>query len=462
MLRLFVLLFALSLPAAALSEDQTPISRDQITLSFAPVVKRVVPAVVNIYTRHTEKVQISPLLSDPLFGQFFRQGMAGLPKERVVQSLGSGVIVGADGTIVTSYHVVQGSDKITVALSDRREFEGHVEKTDERSDLAVLKVDTKGEKLPTLELRDSDTLEVGDLVLAVGNPFGVGQTVTSGIISALARTSSDVSDYQFFIQTDAAINPGNSGGALVDMQGRLIGINTAIYTRTGGYQGIGFAIPSNMVNAVLKGQAGKSGSVVTPYFGVAVQPVTQEIADAQGLDRPRGVLVEAVSPKSPAEVAGLKPGDIITAVGTGEINDSQGLNFRIATTGIGAPVEMHVWRAGKEIAFPVTFTIPPAEPMVQKVTLKGKHPLNGVTVALLTPEIAQRLNIKTDKPRVVVIEGQGMGLAMSLQPGDIIFAVNGKEVHSISELQRSLSAHAGAFQMTLVRGGMVLNMSVSR
>jgi len=406
MRRIFILMIALlaCLPVAAAAQDQTPISRDQITLSFAPVVKRVVPAVVNIYTRHTERVQMSPFLNDPFFGQFFGGGFGGLPRERVVQSLGSGVIVGSDGTIVTSYHVVKGSDKIIVVLSDRREFEGHVEKSDERSDLAVLKVDTKGEKLPKLELRDSDTLEVGDLVLAVGNPFGVGQTVTSGIISALARSESGVSDYQFFIQTDAAINPGNSGGALVDMQGRLIGINTAIYSRTGGYQGIGFAIPANMVRAVLKSQVGKGGHITQPYFGVEVQPVTQEIAEAQGLDRPRGVLVRAVAAGSPAEKAGIRPGDIITGLGAGVIDDAQGLNFRIVTTGTGVPMKMSLWREGKETTTSVTFTQPPAEVLGQKVTLKGNHPLNGVTVGMLTPEMAEELHLKSTEPRVVVLQ----------------------------------------------------------
>jgi len=458
---LFVI--AISAGSASYAADETPISRDQITLSFAPVVKRVVPAVVNIYTKHVEKVR-NPFMEDPFFGQFFGGGMfGGLPRERVVQSLGSGVIVGPDGTIVTSNHVVKGSDSITVVLSDRREFEGHVERSDERSDLAVLKVDTKGAALPTLALRDSDTLEVGDLVLAVGNPFGVGQTVTSGIISALARTSSDISDYQFFIQTDAAINPGNSGGALVDMQGRLIGINTAIYTHTGGYQGIGFAIPANMVSAVLKGKTGKSGSVIQPYFGVAVQPVTQEIADAQGLVPPRGVLVQAVAAGSPAEKAGIRPGDILTSLGSGNVDDPQGLNFRIATTGIGVPVRATIWRGGREITVPVVFSQPPADVDAKRVTLRGNHPLNGVTVAMLTPAMADEMELKSDVPRVMVMDAaEPNDFGVSVEKGDIILAVNGKEIHSIAELQRSLSSRSRSFQLTLLRGGMVVTMEVER
>ncbi len=465
MARIFVLVIVLfsALSGAALAADQVPVSRDQVTLSFAPIVKRVVPAVVNIYIRHVEKAQPSPFMNDPFFSQFFGGDFGGLSKDRVVQSLGSGVIVGSDGTIVTSYHVVKGSDKITVVLSDRREFEGHVEKSDEHFDLAVLKVDTKGAKLPTLDLRDSDTLEVGDLVLAIGNPFGVGQTVTSGIISALARSASDISDYQFFIQTDAAINPGNSGGALVDMQGRLIGINTAIYSRSGGYQGIGFAIPANMVNTMLKGQVNKSGGLIQPYFGVSVQSVTQEIADAQGLPFPRGILVQAVASDSPAEKAGIKPGDIITAIGTGEIDNSQGLNVRLATTGIGVSVNVKLWRAGGEVVVPVTFTQPPAEKEIKKVTLKGNHPLDGTTVAILTPEMAGKLHVKLDESRVVVISApEGTGLGLSIEPGDIIVEVNSKQVHSVADLEQALLGHPHGMQIVLVRGGMVLTMTVRR
>ena len=368
-----------------------------------------------------------------------------------------------DGTIVTSYHVVSGSDTITVVLSDRREFEGRVVKSDERSDLAVLKVDTKGAALPALELRDSDTLQVGDLVLAVGNPFGVGQTVTSGIISALARSASDVSDYQFFIQTDAAINPGNSGGALVDMQGRLIGINTAIYSRSGGYQGIGFAIPSNMVGAVIKSQPDKEGGIIQPFFGVAVQPVTQEIAEAQGLDRPRGVLVQSVAPGSPAEQAGIKPGDILTMIGTGEVNDTQSLNFRLATTGIGVKTSVTVFRGGKESVFPVMFTSPPPEAPLEKVTLTGNHPLNGVTVATLSPELAAKRKLKLDKPRVIVVEAtasNGFGMGMGIEKGDIIAEINRRQIYSVQDLQKALKTNPRAFQVTLVRGGMVLTMTM--
>jgi len=442
---------------------EVPQTRDQITFSFAPVVKRAMPAVVNIYTRHVEKVGVSPFMNDPLFSQLLgNNGFGGAARERVVNSLGSGVIVKADGTIVTSYHVVKGSDKINVVLYDRREFEGHVEKIDERSDLAVLKVDTKGALLPTLELRDSETLEVGDLVLAIGNPFGVGQTVTSGIISALARTAASVSDYQFFIQTDAAINPGNSGGALVDMQGRLIGINTAIYTHTGGYQGIGFAIPSDMVKAVLSEQAGKTGKVMRPWFGVSVQPVTHEIADAQGLDMPRGVLVRQVAAGSPAEQAGIKPGDIILSIGAGEVNDSQGLNFRITTTGIGNPTTANLWRGHKSVVVPVTFILPPAASETKPVTLKGNQPLNGVGVAPIDETNAEEYHLKPDQQGLVVVQvNPASEVGMNLQVGDIILGVNGKATLTVAELQKQLSVRSSRLIITIGRGGMVLTMTIT-
>ncbi len=458
---LLIILFIITPLYAAAQQAEIPTSREQITLSFAPVVKRTVPAVVNIYTRQVQKVQsFSPFMDDPFFNQFFGGGFGSMPRERVVNSLGSGVIVGDDGTIVTSYHVVKGSDEINIVLSDKREFAGKVEKVDERSDIAVLKVDTKGAKLPALELRDSASLEVGDLVIAIGNPFGVGQTVTSGIISALSRSAESVSDYQFFIQTDAAINPGNSGGALVDMQGKLIGINTAIYTKTGGYQGIGFAIPADMVRAVLKGTTSKNGQLVRPWFGVAIQPVTREIADAQGLAATRGVLVQQVAKDSPAQNAGIIAGDIVLSIAGGEVNDSQSLNYRIATTGMGVEVPVTLWRAGKELTVPVTFIAPPPQEQAKAVTLKGDHPLNGVVVADITPEIAEELHLKPDARAVVVVNAGKSGMGMNIEAGDIILGVNGKEVQTVSELQKALSKRTRGFQLNLMRGGMSLTMTV--
>ncbi|MDO9125294.1 MAG: trypsin-like peptidase domain-containing protein, partial [Parvibaculum sp.] len=276
-------------PWAARAQDarEVPSSRGQVQLSYAPVVKRVAPAVVIVYTKRVVQERAgSPLFNDPFFQQFFGNRFSfGVPRERVQQSLGSGVIVDPSGLIVTNYHVIKDGQQFTVALADRREFDAQLVLSDERTDLAVLRIDAGKQKLPHLTFKNSDSVEVGDLVLAIGNPFGVGQTVTSGIVSALARTHVGVSDYQFFIQTDAAINPGNSGGALVTMDGRLIGINSAIYSQTGGSIGIGFAIPSNMVESVVA-SARDGGHVKRPWFGAQLQAVDSDLAQSLGLDRP--------------------------------------------------------------------------------------------------------------------------------------------------------------------------------
>ena len=295
----------------------------QLNFSFAPLVRATGPAVVNVYARTTVSSRgSSPFANDPFFRRFFGDDAFGAPRERVKNALGSGVIVDPTGLVVTNNHVVKNATDIRVVLPDRREFDATLVLADERTDLAVLRVDNKGRDLPAIALGDSDGLEVGDLVLAIGNPFGVGQTVTSGIVSALARTEVGISDYQFFIQTDAAINPGNSGGALIDMSGRLVGINTAIYSRSGGSIGIGFAIPSNMVSVIVR-SAAEGGRVVRPWLGAELQDVTAEIADSLGLARPQGVLIVQVEAAGPFGKAALRQGDLVLAVDRHEVNSSQ-------------------------------------------------------------------------------------------------------------------------------------------
>jgi len=309
--------------ARAEVEREVPQSREQVMLSFAPVVRQVAPAVVNIYTKRvvSERRGFSPLFNDPLFKRFFGEDFGfGMPRERVQNSLGSGVIVAPDGLIVTNYHVIKGAAEIRVVLADRREFAAELVLEDKQTDLSVLRIDPQGEALPVIELKDSDSIEVGDLVLAIGNPFGVGQTVTSGIVSALARTQAGISDYSFFIQTDAAINPGNSGGALVTLDGRLIGINTAIFSRSGGSIGIGFAIPANMVRTVVASAAG-GNALVRPWTGLIGQTVNSDLAEAFGLTRPGGVIVSKVHPNGPAARAGLRKGDVITSVDGQTVDD---------------------------------------------------------------------------------------------------------------------------------------------
>ena len=297
---------ALSHAPANAAETVVPETREAVRLSFAPVVRHVAPAVVNVYATAHVEVR-SPFEGDPFFERFFGGGGPfGGRRERERSSLGSGVIVDASGVIVTNHHVISDATEVKVALADGREYQAEILLRDERTDLAVLKIENGDEQFPVLEFADSDALEVGDLVLAVGNPFGVGQTVTSGIISALARTNLGITDSGFFIQTDAAINPGNSGGALVDLDGALVGINSAIFSRSGGSIGIGFAIPSNMVRTVVAQAVAGSTTVERAWIGALCQDVTKDIAASLGIDRPRGALVAQIDAGSPAERAGLQ------------------------------------------------------------------------------------------------------------------------------------------------------------
>src|SRR5215813_750628 len=309
---LTILLVAAGLATPALAQDRrVPTSPAELRLSYGPIVQRVQPAVVNVYAAKMVQNH-NPFLDDPIFRRFF--GLQGGPKEQMQRSLGSGVMVDPSGLVVTNVHVIEGADQVKVSLSDKREFEAEIILKDPRSDLAVLRLKDVHEKFPTLDFANSDELLVGDVVIAIGNPFGVGQTVTHGIISALARTQVGITDYQFFIQTDAAINPGNSGGALVDMTGRLAGINTAIYSRSGGSQGIGFAIPANMVRVVVASAKSGGKAVKRPWLGAKLQAVTPEIAESLGLRSPTGALVASVVSGSPAARAGLKSSDLITAI----------------------------------------------------------------------------------------------------------------------------------------------------
>src|SRR5215467_13309590 len=306
-----------AMPASG-QDRRVPTSPAELRLSYAPIVQRVQPAVVNVYAAKVVQNR-NPFVEDPIFRRFF--GLPGGQQEQMQRSLGSGVMVDPSGLVVTNVHVIEGADQVKVSLSDKREFEAEIVLKDSRSDLAVLRLKDVHEKFPTLDFDNSDELMVGDVVLAIGNPFGVGQTVTHGIVSALARTGVGVTDYQFFIQTDAAINPGNSGGALVDMTGRLAGINTAIFSRSGGSQGIGFAIPANMVRIVVASAKAGGKSVQRPWLGARLQEVTPEIAETLGLQRPAGALVANVAQTSPAARGCLKLSDLIIAVDGQQIDN---------------------------------------------------------------------------------------------------------------------------------------------
>jgi len=455
---LCVLAALLSPLGGARAQPVVPESSAQIDLSFAPVVKAVSPAVVNIYTRKVVQTQspFSSFFDDPLFKRFFGDGPSlGLPRERVQRSLGSGVVVSDNGIIVTNNHVIGEADEITVALADRREFEAEVVLTDESTDLAILRIDTEGEKLPYLKLADSDDLEVGDLVLAIGNPFGVGQTVTSGIVSAVARTNVGVADYQFFIQTDAAINPGNSGGALVTLNGQLVGVNTAIFSRSGGSIGIGFAIPSNMVQTVVTAALG-DGKIMRPWFGAAGQTVTSDIARSLGLKRPVGVLVDEIYEGGPAHRAGIRVGDVIVAVNGRDVFTPEGLRFRlrVGDAATGDKVPARILRSGKERTVQVELLAAPEDPPRSITVIEGQHFFNAIKVGNLSPAFAEELKLDPMMRGVVVLDIARQSPALRyrlLRPGDVILEVNSHRVATIEDLKSGLKVD-GPFSYRVRRG----------
>jgi serine protease Do len=420
-----------------------PTSRADLAYSFAPLVKKVSPAVVNIYTTTTARVQRRLPFPFP-----------GMPQDgqRVQNSLGSGVLVKADGLIVTNAHVVKGADEIRIVLHDRREFEAKLVAQDERYDLALLRIDAQGDKFPFIELRDSDSIEVGDVVLAIGNPFGLNQTVTSGIISAVARSAGGVNDSSFFIQTDAAINPGNSGGALVSLDGRLIGINTAIYSQTGGSVGIGFATPSNIVARIVS--AGENGGrLVRPWLGISMQRVTADLAAGFNLPRPAGLVVKEVYAEGPGEKAGFKRNDVIVGLRDMPIDDEAGLRFRLATLAVGEKVPVKVIRGGKEVILQVELASPPEKPARERSALDGRQPLSGATVVNMSPAVADEMGLVEWKPGVAVVEVKpGSYAARFLRPGDMVSAINGQDVKTVAELKQRIAS--GVQSMSVGRDGM--------
>ena len=349
-------------PPAPRALPAAPASMSQVQLTFAPVVKRIAPAVVNVYARTVVQQQVNPFFNDPLFSQLF-----GSPemRQRVQQSLGSGVIVRADGLILTNNHVVAGGNEIIVALADKREFKARVLLADPRTDLAVLKIDPRDERLPVVPFGDSDAVQVGDLVLAIGDPFGVGQTVTMGIVSALARTQISASDYQFFIQTDAAINPGNSGGALVTTDGKLAGINTAIYSRSGGSIGIGFAIPVDIAREVMTSLI-RDGEVTRGWIGVQPRDLTPEFADSFQLPVHQGVLVTGVLRDGPAARAGLKPGDVVTAIGGMKVSNTQQLLRAVGALKPPASAALDIQRGSQGMTIVVAVAKRPQAPRTRE------------------------------------------------------------------------------------------------
>ncbi len=434
----------------AKAEDRrVPASPAELQLSFAPVVKRATPAVVNVYAARVVENR-NPFINDPLFRQFF----GAVPREQVLRALGSGVVVDPSGLVVTNYHVIEGASEVKVALSDKREFDAEIVLKDEHSDLTVLRLKGANERFPVLEFADSDALAVGDVVLAIGDPFGVGQTVTHGIVSALARTQVGISDYQFFIQTDAAINPGNSGGALVDLNGRLAGINTAIYSRSGGSQGIGFAIPANMVRVVVASARGGSAAVKRPWLGAKLQEVTPEIAESLGLKRPSGALVANLLAAGPAARAGIKTGDVIVSIDGIVVDDPNSFDYRFATKPLGGAAQIALLRQGRDVSVTVGLQTAPDTPR-EEIEIKARSPFLGATVANLSPALADELRLDTQAAGVVIVgvaEGSS-AQSVGFRKGDVVVSVNNQKIERSADLERITRVGSRAWRVIINRAG---------
>ena len=444
---LFLLLMMLCGPLAA---QHVPSSAAQMQLSFVPLVKEAAPAVVNIYARTIAKARRTPLQTDPFFERFFRDPFSERP--RVQNSLGSGVILSADGIVVSNYHVVGTATDIRVVLNDRREYSARVLLGDADSDLAILKLEG-AEDLPFLELRESDAVEVGELTLAIGNPFGVGQTVSSGIVSGLARSGAAGGGGQgYFIQTDAPINPGNSGGALIDMGGRLIGVNTSILTRSGGSNGIGFAIPADLVAAfVAQARAGET-AFQRPWAGLSGQPVDADMAGPLGLDRPGGIIVSGLHPASPFNGAGLKVGDVIVSVDDQPVNTPAEMIYRMSVAGLGHSARVGVMREGRLQEVTVALIAAPDVPDRAEVTLGARSLLPGLKAAQINPAVIDEMNLPLESAGVVVLDAGRFGPRVGLSDGDVILSVNGVAVEDTAALAALLSGQVRRIQMVIQRG----------
>jgi Do/DeqQ family serine protease len=451
MIRHLFLAFVLLAAPAAAQETELPVNQDRVVpdsrvemqRSFAPIVRDVAPAVVNVYSRRVVNNQ-NPFANDPVFSRMFRSQ----PREQ--NSLGSGVIVDHSGVIVTNNHVVAGATELRVVLADRREFEATVLLTDEATDLAVLRIETD-EPLPSLPFNMTDDPEVGDLVLAIGNPFGVGQTVTSGIVSALARTDVGQTDFASFIQTDAAINPGNSGGALVDMRGQLIGINSMIFSRSGGSNGIGFAIPVEMVRRVVD-TALSEGELIRPWLGARLQPVTSDIASTFDLDRPQGALVSEIYPDAAGDAGGLRQGDIVLAVDGHEISNDAGARFRLAIRAAGENARFQVLRGGEEIELDIPVSPAPGSAEPEPLTVDGRNPLSGVRLVELSPAFNETVGLDPFLDGVVVMNVQRRSVAAryGFRPGDRLIALMGQPVSSVEDAAEIMSRFDGERQWPIV------------
>ena len=449
--RIFLAMLACTVPAASqggkplpeLKTDPAPLGADaQPVFSFKSVVRKVGPSVVNIYTNKTTRIDqgMAPFLDDPFLRQFFGMPFEQVPRERKEQALGSGVIVSRDGYILTNNHVVDGADEIKVALNDdRTTFDAKLVGTDPQTDIAVIKVDAKD--LPAITLTDSDKTEVGDVVLAVGNPFGVGQTVTMGIISAKGRAGIGIVDYEDFIQTDASINPGNSGGALVDAAGRLIGINQSILSRSGGNQGVGFSVPINLARHVME-RLITDGKVTRGYLGIIIQPVTSELAKEFQLADNNGALVGEVTRDSPADRAGIREGDVITEFNGRKVESSRQLRLMVAQSTPGSQAKVKVLRDGKEMEITAELGTAAGQGLA-KAGMRGGggrdgEVLDGITVDDLDAGMRRQFNIPGSLEGAIIsqVDPDSQGARAGLSPGDVILEINRQRVANAEDAVR--------------------------
>jgi len=433
-----------------LARNAEPVPLGNFTNGFASVLKPALPAVVNIHTSKVVKQRSQlPFFSDPMFRQFFGDQFGNEPRAEREHSLGSGVIVTPDGTILTNNHVIDGATDIKVDLSDKREFQAKIVGTDAKTDIAVLKINATD--LPSLPIGDSSKLQVGDVVFAIGEPFGLTSTATMGIVSATGRGDLGIENYEDFIQTDAAINPGNSGGAMIDLRGNLIGINTAILAENGGgNQGIGFAIPINMARAVMD-QIVSHGKVVRGYLGLYPQDVTPALAKQFGLSQPSGALVGEVEPDTPAARAGLKRGDVIVAMNGQAITSANDLRLRVSEMAPGTTVKLQISREGKTQDVNVALAELPEKAEKAGSQENGGSGLEGVEVQPLTPDIAEQLQLSPGTRGVVVWSvDPASPAASSLQKGDVIQEVNHKAVSSIEQFRQAVSAAGKGSVLLLV------------
>jgi Do/DeqQ family serine protease len=434
-----------------------PQSMAQVNQSFAPIVQRTAPAVVSVFSSQIVRRSNCPY-TDPFWAAFYCGRNVESREEKFQNSLGSGVIVSADGVIVTNNHVVEEGDEFRVVLADRREFPAKLVLADARTDLAILKIETGADRLPTLAYADTRNVLVGDIVLAIGNPFGVGQTVTSGIVSALARTDVGVSDYASFIQTDASINPGNSGGALVDVQGRLVGVNTLIFSRGGGSNGVGFAIPSEMVKRVVDA-AMSGGTLVRPWVGAKTESVSAASAKALGLDRPRGVLIAEIFKGGPADQAGLRKGDVILTIDDREVFDDKGLKFVAATKAAGEGVSIVYLREGRERTVTLKLARLPGTSEAELKQVQGRNPFSGAVMAELSPALAEEIGLDpvqySSGMMVYRVPRGSIAGQLGLRPGDVVREVNGSVIRTEEDLEKTLARNnpGGQWRLAIERNG---------